>query len=130
MRLKSICGVILLSDDPRRLADFYSQVLGCTFHREDHGDLAEHFGVDIGQTHFAIHRPSDFRRDSPAGSSAVVAFDVSSLQDAMTVLGRLGARHVQPPHDEGFGLVTSYFDPDGNQFELVELRYEFAKPGS
>ena len=61
---------------------------------------------------------------------AVVAFDVSSLQDAMTILGKLGARQAQPPHDEGFGLVTSYLDPNGNQFELVELRYEFAKSGS
>jgi len=32
---------------------------------------------------------------------------------------------VQPPHDEGFGPVTSCLDPDGNEFELVELNYEF-----
>ena len=129
MRVKSICGVILLSDDPRRLADFYGQVLGCAFYREDHGDLAEHFGVDIGLIHFAIHRPSDFRRVTPAGSSAVTAFDVPSLREAMAILETLGAKQVQPPHDEGFGPVASYFDPDGNQFELVELRYEFAKSG-
>lgn len=128
MRLRSICGVILLSNDPRRLADFYGRVLGCTFQREDHGGLAEHFGVDIGEIHFGIHPPSNFQRVTAGGASAAIAFNISSLKDAMAVLGELGATQVQPPHDEGFGPVASYLDPDGNCFELVELAYEFAKP--
>lgn len=130
MRLRSICGVILLSDNPRRLADFYGRVLGCTFEREDHGDLAEHFGVDVGEVHFGIHPPSNFQRTSPGGASIAIAFNISSLNEAIPILGELGAKQVQAPHDEGFGLVTSYLDPDGNQFELVELAYEFAKSGS
>lgn len=130
MALRSICGVILLSSDPRRLAEFYGRVLGCTFEREEHGDLAEHFGVDVGEVHFGIHPPSNFRRVAPGGASVAVAFNVSSLQEAMSALESLGAEQVQPPHDEGFGLVTSYLDPDGNQFELVELAYEFGKPSA
>lgn len=127
MSLRSICGVILLSENPRSLAEFYGRVLGCTLEREDHGDLAEHFGIDVGEVHFGIHPPSNFQRVSPGGASAAIAFNVSSVSEAMTVLAELGARQVQPPHDEGFGLVTSYLDPDGNQFELVELAYEFKK---
>lgn len=130
MPLRSICGVILLSDDPRRLADFYARVLGCTFQREDHGGLAEHFGVDIGEIHFGIHPPSNFQRATPGGASVAIAFNISSLNDAIAVLSELGATQVQPPHDEGFGPVTSYLDPDGNCFELVELAYEFAGSGS
>ena len=126
MPLKSICGIILLSDDPARLARFYAQVLGCRFEREDHGDLAEHFGVDVGEIHFGIHPPANFQRVTPGSASAAIAFNVSSIQEAVTVLGELGAQQVQPPHDEGFGLVTSYLDPDGNQFELVELSYQFS----
>lgn len=130
MNLRSICGVILLSDNPSRLADFYGRVLGCGFEREDHGDLAEHFGVDVGEVHFGIHPPSNFQRVSPGGASTSLAFNVSSLTEAMKVLDGLGAKQVRPPHDEGFGLVTAYEDPDGNQFELVELSYEFSKPGA
>ena len=121
---------MLLSNDPLRLAEFYSRVLGCTFQREEHGELAEHFGVDVGEVHFGIHPPANFKRVTPGGASTAIAFNVTSLGDAMDVLGRLGAKQVQPPHDEGFGLVTSYLDPDGNQFELVELTYEFANRGS
>lgn len=125
MGLRSICGVILLSDDPRRLAEFYGRVLGCAFQREDHGRLAEHFGLDVGEVHFGIHPPSNFQRTTPGTASAAIAFNVSSLAEPMAVLRELGATQVQAPHDEGFGLVTSYLDPDGNQFELVELTYDF-----
>jgi predicted enzyme related to lactoylglutathione lyase len=125
-----ICGVILVSDKPERLAAFYGRVLGCTFTRELHDDLAEHYGVDIGEVHFGIHPPSNFKRTAPGGGSTVVAFNVPSIADCMKVLEELGAHPVRPPHDEGFGLVTSFLDPDGNTFELVELTYEFAKEGA
>jgi hypothetical protein len=36
---------------------------------------------------------------------------------------------VQAPHDEVFGPVASFHDPDGNLIELVELRYEFKPAG-
>lgn len=130
MTLRSICGVILLSDNPGRLAEFYGRVLGCAFQREDHGALAEHFGCDVGEVHFGIHPPANFHRTAPRGVSAAIAFNVSSLDEPMAVLTQLGATQIQAPHDEGFGLVTSYLDPDGNPFELVELTYDFTQPGS
>jgi len=126
MRLKSICGVIIPSNNPGRLARFYGRVLGCEFQREDHGDLAEHFGVDVGEIHFGIHPPVNFRRIEP-GEPRPRSRSTSLLSEAMAVLDDLGAQQVQPPHDEGFGLVTSYLDPDGNLFELVELSYEFGQ---
>ena len=45
---------------------------------------------------------------------------------------RLAAEGFQPaqaPHDEGFGPVASFHDPDGNLIEPVELRYEFKPAG-
>lgn len=128
MGLKSICGVILVSADPARLAAFYGRVLGCRFEREEHGGLEPHFGTDVGEIHFGIHPPGNFRRRSAGAAATVVAFNVSSLQDAMRELAELGATQIQPPHDEGFGPVASYLDPDGNQFELVELNYTFTNP--
>ena len=126
MSVKSICGVILMSDDPERLARFYGEVLGAAFAREDHGELDPHFGLDIGTIHFGIHPPSNFRKTSPGNANVSIAFHVESLAAPMARLERLGAAQVEGPHDEGFGPVTSWLDPDGNVFELVELRYDFA----
>jgi predicted enzyme related to lactoylglutathione lyase len=68
--------------------------------------------------------------ETAAGQASVVlTFDVASLADCQARLQALGATCVQPPHDEGFGLVASFYDPEGNQFELVELRYSFQGGG-
>jgi predicted enzyme related to lactoylglutathione lyase len=125
MAVKSICGVILTSEDPAALASFYGEALGIRFEQEDHGDLATHFGVDIGRIHFGIHPPANLRLTSRGHARTTLAFDVESLSECQARLAALGAPCVQEPHDEGFGLVASYRDPEGNQFEIVELRYDF-----
>jgi glyoxylase I family protein len=123
--VKSICGTIVMSRDPDALARFYAEALGITFAREDHGGLAPHWGADIGRVHFGIHPPGNFRRASAGQGSVVLTFDVSSIGECRARLERLGAVCLQEPHDEGFGVVASYEDPEGNTFEVVELAYAF-----
>jgi len=125
MRVKSICGIILASSNPRDLAKFYSVALGLEFEREEHGNLLEHYGVDIGQVHFGIHPPENLRMSSTGNASISIAFNVKSLKEAISRLEGLGAAQIAAPHDEGFGMVATYADPAGNYFEIVELDYDF-----
>ena len=125
MTVKSICGLILISEDPQALANFYQAVLGLTFEPEEHGGLATHFGVDIGEMHFGIHPPSNFQRAQVGNASTVVAFNVDSIAGIQAKALEHGATEVIAPNDEGFGMVATYRDPQGNLFELVELDYEF-----
>lgn len=125
MGIKSICGVILVSENPKRLAEFYGHALEVEFEEEDHGDLAPHYGIDVGLLHFGIHPPGNFDRADVGSSRVTMAFNVESLEKTMHRLRQLEATKLHPPHDEGFGPVASYLDPDGNTFEIVELRYEF-----
>jgi predicted enzyme related to lactoylglutathione lyase len=125
MPIKSICGAVLIGENPEALARFYAEVLDLAFEREEHGELAPHWGVDIGRVHFAIHPPQNFKRSTAGQANVVLAFDVNSLEECQARLERLGVLCVQPTHDEGFGKVASFRDPEGNQFELVELTYEF-----
>jgi predicted enzyme related to lactoylglutathione lyase len=125
MPVKSICGAILIATKPGVLATFYSQGLGLAFTREEHAGLATHWGVDIGHVHFGIHPPENFQCPAVGNASVVLAFDVTSLEQCRQQLEALGAKCIQPPHDEGFGLVASFADPEGNQFEVVELAYSF-----
>lgn len=126
LAVKSLCGAILLSADPAALAQFYGTALELAFTREDHGGLAPHFGVDIGQIHFGIHPPGNFRFDAGQRGRNVLAFNVTSLAECEARLVRLKAPCLMPAHDEGFGVVACYADPEGNPFEIVELDYEFA----
>jgi predicted enzyme related to lactoylglutathione lyase len=130
MPVKSICGTILMSSNPDALARFYAEALGLTFEREEHAGLAPHWGVDIGNVHFGIHPPENFKRSAAGQGSVVLTFDVTSLPECQARLERLAAPCVQPPHDEGFGLVASFCDPEGNPFEIVELTYHFEDGGA
>jgi predicted enzyme related to lactoylglutathione lyase len=124
MSVQSICGVILITDDVEGLARFYREGLGLALEREDHGGLAVHYGVDIGELHFGIHPPSNFAGRGP-GRATPIAFAVTSLAEHLARVRALGATVVIEPHDEGFGPVVTCADPQGNLFELVELRHEF-----
>ena len=127
MAISSVCGIILLTDTPKELADFYSTALDVRFEREDHGDLKAHFGVDLGQTHFGIHPPQNFRRPLGRGTKTAVVLAVDSLAPYIERLNGLNAPLVAPPHDAGFGLSPTYADPEGNLLELVELTYAFVE---
>lgn len=130
MPVKSICGAILVSTNPEALARFYADALGLPLEREEHAGLAPHWGADVGRVHFGIHPPENFERAAAGQGSVVLAFDVTSLAECRARLERLGAPCLQPPHDEGFGLVASFSDPDGNPFEIVELTYRFEDGGA
>lgn len=124
--VQSICGVILVSEDPAALAGFYAWGLGLAFEEEDHGGLDVHYGIDIGTVHFAIHPPGNFRQTAPSRGAAV-AFAVDSVAASRLRVVMLGAEVVVPEHDEGFGPVVTLRDPDGNLFELVELSHDFGR---
>jgi predicted enzyme related to lactoylglutathione lyase len=123
--VKSICGVILTSRDPEALARFYAEALELKFEHEAHGDLLPHCGVDIGAVHFGIHPLANFAATVGGRRGVAIAFDVSSLAECQRRLERLGAVCVLPPHDEGFGPVAAFRDPEGNLLEVVELSYAF-----
>ena len=125
MTTKSICGVIIAAKDPMALADFYGKVLGLRFEEEDHGGLDIHYGVDIGSVHFGIHPPTNLNMDKIGNASMAIAFNVESVTATQAILKELDAEQVTEAHDEGFGMTTSYRDPEGNQFEIVELNHQF-----
>jgi predicted enzyme related to lactoylglutathione lyase len=129
MPVKSVCGVILISRDPDALARFYAEALELPLEREEHAGLAPHWGADIGTVHFGIHPPGNFGLEGAGRGGVAVTFDVSSLAECRERLARLGAPCLRPPHDEGFGLVAAFRDPDGNPFEVVELAYRFGADG-
>jgi predicted enzyme related to lactoylglutathione lyase len=125
MSVKSICGVILISPNPGALASFYAEALGIVFKYEEHGDFAPHWGVDVGSVHFGVHPPENFRTTYAGHGSVALAFHMRSLAECQARLNQLQAECIAPAHDEGFGMVALFRDPEGNLFEIVELTYAF-----
>lgn len=125
MKVTSICGVIITTDNMGSMVRFYKEALGLALEKEEHSDLDVHYGVDLGNLHFAIHTLADFGETATGNATTKIAFTVDSLASYVTRLTEHGHNPVREPHDEGFGPVASFRDPDGNLIELVELKYEF-----
>lgn len=119
--IEFISGIILVSKDPSRLADFYREVLTVELKSEAHDETSPHWGCDLGDIHFAIHPVEDFP-DRRSGVGAVkLAFNVFDIASMVERLTAAGVELLYPVRDTGFFLSTSLLDPDGNLVELTQM---------
>lgn len=121
-RVRFLSAVLVVSEQPERLAAFYRDALGMALEAEQHDDTAPHWGCTLGDIHFAIHPVSDFPEDSAHAVGAVkLAFTVFDMDGAVQRLRDAGAEPVYPPVDKGWCTMTAVRDPDGNYVELTQL---------
>jgi RimJ/RimL family protein N-acetyltransferase len=114
-------GILLVSENPKRLAEFYRDVLGIPLEDEHHEGSLPHWGCTLGETHFAIHPIEDFP-DGKSGVGAVkLAFTVFDVRALAARLEGKGVTFLYQPRDEGFFVSAALLDPDGNFVELTEL---------
>lgn len=117
-----ITGILLISKDPKRLADFYRDVINVPLKTEQHSDSDAHFGCEIGDLHFAIHGHHEEGEGNEMGTGAVkLAFEVFDMNRFMSKLEVAGVKPLYPPRDQGFMKITAVHDPDGNVVELTEM---------
>lgn len=120
--LEFLSAVLIVSRDPKRLVDFYRDVLGVPIEDEHHDDTLPHWGCTLGDLHFAIHPIEDFP-DGRSGVGAVkLAFTTFDLRGMLARLEARGVPLLQPLKDTGFFWSAAVQDPDGNFVELVEMR--------
>jgi RimJ/RimL family protein N-acetyltransferase len=119
--IQGFSGILLVSENPERLARFYRDVLEIPLEDEHHEGTLPHWGCTLGEIHFAIHPIEDFP-DGKSGVGAVkLAFTVFDVRALALRLQEKGVSLLYPPRDEGFFVGTALSDPDGNFVELTEL---------
>lgn len=119
--IEFMSGVILVSESPETLADFYTKVLGLPLQAEQHDDTAPHWGCDLGDIHFAIHPAADFPDQQSGVGSVKLAFNVWDIEAMAARLEEAGQKLLYRPRDTGFFLSTALQDPDGNLVELTQM---------
>ena len=110
-------GVMLGSDDPTKLGEFYSRVLGAPgFHEGDW------YGWTTGaQLMIGAHSEVKGKNETP--QRIMLTLEVPDVAEAFDELQRHGATVVAKPYrpeddEEGFWLAT-LADPDGNFVQLA-----------
>lgn len=106
MKLGEVC---LLTEDVRRLADFYKRLL-----RVENGSEDEtHQFILAEETALTIYR--DGKKREANVQNIQLAFTVEDMEAAYERVAAIGGKIVEPPTERPWGVVNmSFLDPDGN----------------
>lgn len=125
--IEFLSAVLLVSANPQRLAEFYTDVVGVPLEAERHGKSLPHWGCNLGDIHFAIHPVETFPDRQSGVGSVKLAFTTFDLDALVRRLENGGVTLLYPPRDTGFFRSTAIQDPDGNLIEFTELCDEWFK---
>ena len=116
------CAILLISKNPKRLSDFYRDVLGFPLKDEQHDDSAPHYGCEVGDIHFAIHSPEESHEKNPKSGAVKLAFEVFDMDGFLARIAKHGVNPLYPPKAlGGTSRLTAILDPDGNEIEFTQL---------
>lgn len=106
MKIGEVC---LLTNDVRRLANFYKQLLGIENHSEDE---THQFLITKGTT-LTVFNDGSVKNNQNQNIS--LAFTVDDIEAAYRKVLAMGARVIEGPAKRPWGAVNmSFYDPDNN----------------
>jgi len=126
--INQISAILLVSEDPKALAEFYARAFGLKFASEEHDDTAEHFGGWLGSAHIGIHPRENFPEASATGEGGVkLAFDTLDFDELIEHLQKEQIPLMYPPKNTGWARMSAIRDPDGNVVEILQPCNEILK---
>src|SRR5215470_3586319 len=100
-QIEFLSAVLIVSEQPARLAKFYREVVGVPLKDEAHGTSRAHYGCNLGDLHFAIHPLETFPDRRHAAGAVTPAFNVFPLKAPVQSLEAHAVRPLSPPQDTG-----------------------------
>jgi|SRR3990167_11315704 len=123
--IRALEAVLLSSDDAANLAKFYREVVGLKQSSEmEIGDKGEKgYDFDIKGTGLYILDHSGIKGKNPKGARVMFNLEVDDIEKEFARLRKEDIKVVQKVyHIEGYGLIATFEDPDGNYFQFVQVR--------
>lgn len=114
----SFNSLLLFSDNPRKLAEFYKKVFNIDPTWED-GDWA---GFLVGSGFISIGSHSKVKGKNTAPERMMFNLETANVKEEFDRIKGYGTKVVAEPYnpseDEGM-LIATFEDPDGNYFQLM-----------
>jgi len=125
--INKIDGIMLFSENAKKLADFYKEKVGLERVEEmvagenDENVFLFSFG-DEG-TGFGIMDHSRVKGKNQNPERFIVNLEVNDIEEEVKKLDKANVKKIQDTyHIEGYGLIATFEDVDGNYFQLVQIR--------
>ena len=125
MMIKGLDGVIINSENAKKLAEFYEKVVGLELENEyEMGDKGEsYFAFNVKPIGFGIADHSGVKGKTNEGKRILLNFEVDNIDEESKRLMNASVKVVQGKyHVEGYGWVATMEDPDGNYFQIVQVK--------
>lgn len=98
--IKAIESVLLFSENPEKLAEFYKETLGLRVGME-----GEYGGKNREPERYMVN------------------FEVDDIENEVKKLEKAKVKKIQDIyHVQDYGKIATFVDPDGNYFQLVQTR--------
>ncbi len=112
-----LSGVMLGSENSKKLADFYTKILGKPGWQQ--GDW---YGYDVG-TNIMIGPHSEVKGNNQSPGRIMMTYDASDVKKEFERIKSQGAEVIakpyQPSKDSPDMWLATFADPDGNYFQLA-----------
>ena len=123
--IRALEAVILSSENAKKLAEFYREKVGLVQGREmeigDKGEKGYDFELKGASLYILDH--SDIKGKNSQGPRVMFNLEVDDIEKEAKRLNNADVKKVQDIyHVEGYGLIATFEDPDGNYFQLVQIR--------
>ena len=130
--IRGIESVLLFSENAKKLAAFYRDVVGLSAGMEgEMGEGEELFEFNLGNCSLYIMDHSDIRGKSKDPKRMFINIEVDDIEKEMARLKKHKVRVIKDAyHVQDYGLVATLEDPDGNYFQFVQVRATPAKKKS
>jgi predicted enzyme related to lactoylglutathione lyase len=118
-------SILIFSEDPKKLADFYGKVLQKGPDYEGGG----YYGFSAGKSFLMFGPHSKVSGKNPNPERLMFNFATDDVKGEFARISGLGAATVAEPYQmEGDpGWIATFADPDGNYFQLMTPWQEEAK---
>ena len=114
MKIGEVC---LLTNDVRRLADFYKQLLGV----ENNSNDETHQFILTEETMLSVYHDGTVKNTQ--NQNICLAFTVDDIEKEYEKVLASGAKIIEAPTRRPWGAINmSFYDPDNNVLYLRQLR--------
>lgn len=114
----SFSSILLSSDNPKPLADFYQKV----FQKEPDMNEGGYVGFLVGKGFITIGPHSKVHGKNTSPERTIINFEISDVKGEFDRIKALGAKVVAQPYQMGEDTkawIATLADPDNNYFQLM-----------
>ena len=124
---RGIDAILLYSQDPKKLADFYKEKVGFTL------EMTGEYGEDVKDTfymfkvgdskQFGVLHHSKVKGKNKEPERYMINFEVKDIEAAVGKLKKNKVKLIADIyHVQDYGKIATFEDIDGNYFQLVQVR--------